>query len=137
MEDIEIIRNQRDILFNACKLVVKDKKCPDWISNVLTTAALNAKQLQKDVVVKTEMLLSTELKLDAIVRSNIIKDDCIYKIIKVGPEIQGVQLYDVVIVKGNANNPESRVTSTRQPWSSSKRLNHWVRLTRFIMLHFP
>jgi hypothetical protein len=109
MEDIEIIRNQRDILFNACKSVVKDKKCPDWISKVLTTAALNAKQLQKDVVVKTEMLLSTELKLDAIVRSNISKDNCIYKIVKVGPEIQGVQLYDVVIVKGNANNPENSV----------------------------
>ncbi len=109
MEDIEIIRNQRDILFNACKSIVKDKKCPDWISKVLTTAALNAKQLQKDVVVKTEMPLSTELKLDAIVKSNIVKDNCIYKIVNVGPEIQGVQLYDVVIVKGNASNPEGSV----------------------------
>ena len=63
MEDIEIIRNQRDILFNACKSVVKDKKCPDWIAKVLTTAALNAKQLQKDVVVKTEMLLFTVFRL--------------------------------------------------------------------------
>lgn len=109
MEDIEIIRNQRDILFNACKSVVKDKKCPDWISKVLTTAALNAKQLQKDIVVKTEMPLSTELKLDAIVRSNIVKDTCIYRIVKIGPEIQGIQLYDVVIVKGNATNPEGSI----------------------------
>lgn len=109
MEDIEIIRNQRDILFNACKSVVKDKKCPDWISKVLTTAAINAKQLQKDVVVKTEIPLSNELKIDAIVKSNIAKDNCIYKIVNVGPEIQGIQLYDVVIVKGNANNPEGSV----------------------------
>ena len=109
MEDIEIIRNQRDILFNACKSIAKDKKCPDWISKVLTTAALNAKQLQKDVVVKTEMPLSTELKLDAIVKSNIANDTCIYRIVNIGPEIQGIQLYDVVIVKGNATNPEGSI----------------------------
>ena len=109
MEDIEIIRNQRDILFNACKSVVKDKKCPDWISKVLTTAAINAKQLQKDIVVKTEIPLSNELKIDAIVKSNIDNDNCIYKIVNVGPEIQGIQLYDVVIVKGNADNPEGSV----------------------------
>lgn len=109
MEELEIVRKQRDILFNACKSIATNKKCPDWISKVLTTAAMNAKQLQKDVKTKNDVKLSNELKLDAIVKSNIKNDDCVYKIINIGPEIQGVQLYDVIIIKGNATNPEGSI----------------------------
>jgi len=109
--NIELVRQQRDILFNACKNIVKDKKCPDWISKILTTAAMNAKKLQNiDDAAKQDnaYALSDKLEVGAIVKSNIKNDTCVYKILKEGLVIQDVQLYDVQIVKGNENNPEGR-----------------------------
>lgn len=105
MTEIDIIRQQRDILFNACKSVATDKKCPDWISKVLSTAAMNVKKIQETEKVETDIELSKALELNAYVKSNKPGDYCIYQIQKIGPEVQGVQLYDVVIVKGNATNP--------------------------------
>lgn len=112
MNDIETIRQQRDILFNACKSVAKDKKCPDWISKILTTAAMNAKKLQNiEQIAKQDSAyaLSTELKIGAIVKSNVKNDHCIYKILKEGLVIRDVQLYDVQIIKGDKTNPEGYV----------------------------
>lgn len=109
---IEIIRQQRDILFNACKNVAKDKKCPDWISKILTNAAMNAKKLQNvDNTAKQDNAygLSDRLEVGALVKSNVKNDMCIYKILKEGLVIQDVQLYDVQIVKGNEKNPEGHI----------------------------
>lgn len=109
---IEIIRQQRDILFNACKNVAKDKKCPDWISKILTNAAMNAKKLQNvDNTAKQNNAygLSDRLEVGALVKSNVKNDMCIYKILKEGLVIQDVQLYDVQIVKGNEKNPEGHI----------------------------
>lgn len=109
---IETIRQQRDILFNACKNVAKDKKCPDWISKILTNAAMNAKKLQNvDNTAKQDNAygLSDRLEVGALVKSNVKNDMCIYKILKEGLVIQDVQLYDVQIVKGNEKNPEGHI----------------------------
>ena len=109
MTEIEIIRQQRDMLFNACKSAATDKKCPDWISKILSQAAINAKKLQENFVPSNDMQISKTLELNAIVRSNKPNDTCLYKIINVGMIIQDVQLFDVVIVKGNSKNPEGCV----------------------------
>lgn len=114
MEDLQIdtVRQQRDILFNACKNIVKDKKCPDWISKILTNAAMNAKKLQTNKHVAQQdnaYALSKELTVGAIVKSNVKNDPCLYKILKEGLVIQDVQLYDVQIVKGNEKNPEGHI----------------------------
>lgn len=108
MTEIEIIRQQRDILFNSCKSVATDKKCPDWISKILSQAAMNAKKLQEGFV-PNDTEISKTLELNAIVKSNKPNDTCLYKIINVGIIIQDVQLFDVVIVKGNSKNPEGCV----------------------------
>ena len=109
MTEIEIIRQQRDMLFNACKSVATDKKCPDWISKILSQAALNAKKLQENFVPSNEQQLSKTLELNAIVKSNKPNDTCLYKIINVGLVVQDVQLFDVVIIKGNSQNPEGSI----------------------------
>lgn len=112
MDSIDIVRQQRDILFNACKSIAKDKKCPDWISKILTTAAMNAKKLQNNEQIAKQdsaYALSKELAVGAIVKSNVKNDPCIYKILKEGLVIQDVQLYDVQIVKGNEKNPEGHI----------------------------
>lgn len=110
MTELEIIRQQRDTLFNACKSVATNKKCPDWISKILSQAAMNAKKIQENTEIESnEFQLSKTLELNAIVKSNQKNDTCVYKIINVGMIIQDVQLYDVVIVKGNSKNPEGCV----------------------------
>jgi len=110
MTEIDIIRQQRDLLFESCKKVATDKKCPDWIAKILSSAAMNAKKMQENVTETTsEFTLSKELGLNAIVKSNKKSDSCIYKIVRVGDIIQDIQLYDVVIIKGNTQNPEGTV----------------------------
>lgn len=111
-EEIDIVRQQRDILFNACKNIATDKKCPDWISKILTTAAMNAKKLQNVEHVAQQdsaYALSDRLEVGAIVKSNVKNDTCIYKIIKEGLVVQDVQLYDVQILKGDKKNPEGHI----------------------------
>lgn len=111
-ENIDIIRQQRDILFNACKSIAIDKKCPDWISKILTTAAMNAKKLQNNEYVANQdntYALSNKLEVGAIVKSNVKNDKCFYKILKEGLVVQDVQLYDIQIVKGDKNNPEGHI----------------------------
>lgn len=112
MDSIDIVRQQRDILFNACKNVAKDKKCPDWISEILTNAAMNAKKLQNNKQIAkrdSTYALSKDLTVGAIVKSNVKNDTCLYKILKEGLVIQDVQLYDVQILKGNEKNPEGLI----------------------------
>ena len=109
MTEIDLVRKQRDLLFDACKSVATNKKCPDWISKILSTAAISAKKLQETSTIETDIVLSKEIGLNAYVKSTIKDDHCIYQIKNVGPVVQDVQLYDVVIVKGNANNPEGSV----------------------------
>lgn len=111
MTEIEIIRQQRDILFESCKKVATDKKCPDWIAKILSSAVINIRKLQESEKIESSnpLALSKELALDAIVKSYISGDTCIYKIIRVGDVIQDVQLFDVQIVKGNSKNPDNLV----------------------------
>lgn len=112
MDNIDIVKQQRDILFNACKNIAKDKKCPDWISKILTNTAMNAKKLQNNEQIAKQdsaYALSKELAVGAIVKSNVKNDSCLYKILKEGFVVQDIQLYDVQIVKGNEKNPEGHI----------------------------
>lgn len=111
MTELEIIRKQRDILFESCKKVATDKKCPDWIAKILGSAVVTARKLQETEKVESSnsLALSKELALNAIVKSNISGDTCIYQIIRVGDVIQDIQLYDVKIIKGDSKNPDNLV----------------------------
>lgn len=112
MTEVDIIRQQRDLLFESCKKVATNKKCPDWIAKILSSAVMQAKKIQDTEIESSEsnqFTLSKELALDALVKSNKKSDTCIYKIIRVGDIIQDIQLYDVVIVRGNKQNPEGSI----------------------------
>jgi len=110
MKDIDIIRSQRDTLFEACKKVATNKKCPDWISRILSDAVIQSKKLQaNDVEVTSETTLSKTIEVGATVASNKYNDTCIYKIKAEGPIVQGEQLYELVIIKGNKDNPEGSI----------------------------
>lgn len=112
MTEVDIIRAQRDLLFESCKKVATNKKCPDWIAKILSSAVMQAKKIQEteiDEDANSVLKLSKELGLDALVKSNKKSDSCIYKIIRVGDVIQDIQLYDVVIVRGNKQNPEGSI----------------------------
>lgn len=106
MDEISIIRMQRDELFNACKKVATDKKCPPWIAQILSNSVMKSMRIQREIINATTVKpVDVELSVGMTVMNSDIKDKCLYKIIKMGPVIQDVQLYDVQIVKGDANNP--------------------------------
>lgn len=110
MTDIDIIRKQRDIVFEACKQVATNKNCPSWAAKILSTAAMQAKKLQDtEYEVTDNFALSKTKELNSIVATNKYNDKCIYKIIKIGQIIQDVQLYDLVVIKGNKSNPEGSI----------------------------
>lgn len=111
MKDIDIIRAQRDILFNAAKKVATNHKCPDWISKILSDAVLQSKKLQNsdNIEITADTTLSKTIEVGATVKSNKENDTCVYKITEEGPVIQGVKLYTLVIIKGNKDNPEGHV----------------------------
>jgi len=106
----DVITKQRDMLFDACKKIATNKNCPVWIKTILTSTVINAKNLtsnkeSEEIVPIVETVNNIEFKLDDLVKSNITKDDCVYKIEKIGYKIENVQLYDISIVHGNSNNP--------------------------------
>lgn len=108
MTDIDIIRAQRDVLFEATKKVAMHKNCPDWIAKILSEAVVKSRKLQQEkteATVETVEQIPQKLEVNSIVRSNIPKDVCRYKIEKIGPVIKGVQLFDVSIIKGDLKNP--------------------------------
>ena len=77
---------------------------------MLFRSVINAKNLtsnkeSEEIVPIIETVNNIEFKLDDLVKSNITKDDCVYKIEKIGYKIENVQLYDISIVHGNSNNP--------------------------------
>lgn len=111
MKDIDIIRSQRDILFEAAKKVATNHKCPAWIAKILSEAVMQSKKLQNsaDIEVTSDTTLSKTIEVGATVKSNKKNDTCIYKIMEEGPVIQGVKLYTLVIIKGNKDNPEGHV----------------------------
>ena len=45
---MNVYEQQRDILFEACKKVATDQKCPKWIADILRDAVMKAKQTKED-----------------------------------------------------------------------------------------
>lgn len=45
---MNVFEKQRDILFDACRKVATDNKCPKWIADLLRDAVMKAKQTKDD-----------------------------------------------------------------------------------------
>lgn len=99
-----IAEKQRDILFEACKEVATNSKCPKWIEDILKTAVIKARNLKTEV-----QTIAKPIEIGDICISSKKDDPCEYKILKEHDSINGVRLFTVQIMKGNINNPEGLI----------------------------
>lgn len=108
---MEIHADQLNILLHAIKDIVKSKNCPEWVSARLIEAVKNAKAFNQSSTAQTGIKRYEVVQSDApfeineFVCSNVENDICIYKIVEQLDPIGGVNLYNLQIIEGNANNP--------------------------------
>lgn len=99
MTEIELIKKERDILFNCLKTIARSNNTPAYIRLLCNNAAKEAKKLKEEnLSINALSIDNSPLKINDIVKS--IKNKiCTYKIIKFGPIIENIQLVDLSIVK--------------------------------------
>lgn len=100
--NIDVLTKQRDILFEACKKVATDSKCPSWASKVLSDAVRSAKQYRADVAPDTVPGVKP-IEIGATVKvTQHDKSGTIYKIVAKSEIVLGVQLYNLQVIKSGA-----------------------------------
>lgn len=101
-----IYEQQRDILFEACKKVATDKKCPSWIADILRDSVIKAKNLKEEFPSFSDPADDTQsssLKLGDIVIISSNDTSCIAKLIEEEDVIDNVRLFNVQVVEKTKN----------------------------------
>lgn len=115
-EQISVERQQLRMLVDAIKKIVTNQRTPNWIKNPLETAVREAKALKPSSSPVQEKTAPEEPKMEdaepvelcigcVCKNSEMPEDECLYEIVAEGLEIDGVQLYDVKVVKGDKRTP--------------------------------
>lgn len=112
-DQISIERQQCRILVEAIKKIVTNPRTPNWIKNPLETAVRDAKSLKPSIQTAEEKkdpepVVTAPVALDVgieCVDALDPGDKCLYKISRKGMEIDGVQLWDVVVLRGDKKTP--------------------------------
>lgn len=116
-EQISVERQQLRMLVEAIKKIVTNPRTPNWIKNPLETAVREAKALKPSTSPvqektdpegpKMEDPEPVELCIGCVCKnSEMPEDECLYEIVREGLAIDGVQLYDVKVVKGDKRTPK-------------------------------
>ena len=112
-DQISVERQQCRMLVEAIKKIVTNPRTPNWIKNPLETAVRDAKALKPSIQSAEEkkapepsVTAPIELDVDIECMDALDPGDkCLYKIIRKGMEIDGVQLWDVVVLRGDKKTP--------------------------------
>ena len=99
---------QLNILMNAIRTIVTNKKCPDWIYIRLSDAVRQAKEYSNSSSSNPGYEIDTvyrDFVLGERVLSNVKDDKCLYEIIGQSDPINNINLFTLRIVEGNKSNP--------------------------------
>lgn len=132
-ENVSIERQQCRMLVEAIRKIVTNTRTPSWIKNPLETAVREAKALQpSEHQAETEKApergsMAPEQHIENEVGAECVdaldpRDGCLYKIVRKGLEIDGVQLWDALVLRGDKKTPAG-VTILNVP-------NHYLRAVR-------
>lgn len=138
-ENMSIERQQCRMLVEAIKKIVTNPRTPSWIKNPLETAVKEAKALQpsehpageEKVPERASMAHAGPMAQAEPIPNEVgaecvdaldPKDECLYKIVRKGLVIDGVQLWDALVLKGDKKTPVG-VTILNVP-------NHYLRAVR-------
>ena len=118
MEQLSVERQQLRMLVDAIKKIVTNPRTPNWIKNPLETAVKDAKsikpytsQAEAETAPETsknekEMLPPVELDVGVeCVDALDPGDKCLYRVTRRGLAIDGVQLFDVQVSRGDKKTP--------------------------------
>ncbi len=109
---MSIYEKQRDILFDACKKVATDQKCPKWIADILRDAVITAKNLKEDFPsFSTDQDSHPEHTLqvgDIVIITN-NNTSCVAKLIEEQLSPGTIRIFDVQVTEGNKNNPTGTI----------------------------
>lgn len=109
---MDVKTQQLNIMMNAIRQIVRVKTCPPWVVGKLTDAVKRAKTLNDEA--ETGISDFSEYEVDYVCRpfnpdekaiSTVEGDKCLYQIINACDPINGINLYNIKIIKGDKNNP--------------------------------
>lgn len=102
-----IYEKQRDVLFEACKKIATDQKCPKWIADILRDAVISAKNIKEDFPsFSNDQDLHSEhtLQLGDIVIITNNNTSCVAKLIEEQLSPGNIRIFDVQVIEGNKYN---------------------------------
>lgn len=109
---MDVKTQQLNIIMEAIRQIVRVKTCPPWVVGKLTDAVKKAKTLTDENASGTSDF--SEYEIDYTYRpfeinekaiSSVEGDKCLYQIMNICDPINGVNLYNIKIIKGDKNNP--------------------------------
>ena len=105
---MNILEKQRDILFDACKKIATDTKCPKWIADFLREEVMKAKQVKDDFPdlkdCQETPQTDTPFEVNDIVVVTNNGASCVAKLVKEAIPVDDIRLFDIQIVEGDKNN---------------------------------
>lgn len=100
----DVIRKQRDILFEACKQVATNKRCPDWIAGALKTAVLEARKIEQEDFPELgndqPKIDNSAIKVGDYVTANLYGTECKYYVSIESNTVEGIRLFHLQFVEG-------------------------------------
>lgn len=104
---MNVFEQQRDILFEACKKVATDQKCPKWIADYLRDEVMRAKQIKEEfpsLNTETETTQADKpLEVNDIVVITNNGVSCIAKLVKEAIPVDNIRMFDVQVVQNDKN----------------------------------
>lgn len=110
---MNILEKQRDILFDACKKIATDTKCPKWIADFLREEVMKAKQVKDDFpdLKDCQEIPQTDAPFEVndivVVTNN--GASCVAKLVKEAIPVDDIRLFDIQIVEGDKNNQVGQI----------------------------
>lgn len=101
---MNIVEQQRDILFEACKKIATDQKCPKWIADILRDSVIKAKNIKEEFPSFSDQetqVSDQTLNIGDIVVIHSNGTSCVAKLIEEEDPIDNVRLFNVQIVEQN------------------------------------
>lgn len=98
----DVIKKQRDILFEACKQIATNKRCPDWIAGALKNAVLEARKIEAEDFpdLSVPVKLSGPIQVGDYVMANLYGTECKYYVSIETEPVEGVRLFHLQFVEG-------------------------------------
>ena len=111
--DVNVLQQQIEILFEACKKVATAQNCPKWIADLLREEVMKAKQVQAEFpTLSTGQEVYQEVKPFEVGEIVVINNNgvsCVAKLVKEAIPVDEVRLFDVQVVQGNKNHNPGQI----------------------------